>query len=102
MPVWKNCSAEEFKSEERRACEVKIGDDSTIALSYRERDGELITYEGKEVGPGHYKLRANDGGTADLHRAPDTDWLEGYWLDPNGEEGMWRIELSDEPSQNSN
>ena len=71
-------------------CTVRIDDDA-IVVEY-DNDG-LCQYVGANDGSGHFELRLLGGdGRATLHRFPDANVLEGYWLE-DGERGMWRIHL---------
>jgi len=92
MPVFKNCEMTMFSAdgEWSHPCEVRIGSGS-IAVSY-EDDGPVV-YEGPELEPGHFKLKAVNG-RATLHRITDDDILEGSWFE-GGYQGMWRIQLDD-------
>lgn len=57
--------------------------------------GRNLSYGGKEVSPGFFKLRADHGGYATLHRRPDIpELLEGSWTEtaPRGN-GMWMLLL---------
>jgi hypothetical protein len=75
-------------------CEVRISGNK-IWISY-EGDGGPVLYEGDEKSPGHFKLFCNSQkGRATLHRFPDDDILEGFWIE-SGYQGMWRIQLIDE------
>ena len=93
MARWKNCRTESFYRDDESSCEVRING-SEIVVSYRD-DSRWITYRGNEVAPGHFELSSDHGGKATLHRSPDSDWLEGFWIE-SPEEGMWRIELGEE------
>ena len=98
MPtVWKNATTQIFYPEQQSSCEVRIAN-SEIVVSYRV-GARLINYEGREVAPGHFELTApRIRGSATLHRSPESDWLEGHWIE--GEiEGMWRIHISEENSK---
>ena len=76
-------------------CEVRISS-GEIAVSY---DGDTgpVTYSGKEVAPGHFKLEVVQPvrGRATLHQMPGDSVLEGWWIE-EGEQGMWRIDLNEE------
>ncbi len=75
-------------------CKVRISDGS-IAVSYDEEGVGVITYEGPEVEPGHFRLNAPAvDGQATLHRFQNSNVLEGWWHQ-GGARGMWRITLSD-------
>ena len=97
MPVYKNSKADVYYAEgvdHAEACQVRIGEDGSIALSYQGDEGPVV-YEGTEVGSGHYALKAASvNGEVTLHRVPNEDVLEGWWLE-GGYEGMWRIELEE-------
>lgn len=101
MSIWRNCKASIFYSdgtatEHNRNYQVRIEGDF-IVVSYESNGNHTntwVSYEGNDVGHGHYKLIAkhkNDG-FATLHIMPDDDFLEGYWTQEN-QTGMWRIEL---------
>lgn len=76
-------------------CDIRITGEE-IVVCY-EDDGP-IEYRGKDLGGGHYILACPEvGGKATLHRAPDSLFLEGFWLE-SGAQGMWRIELSESGS----
>ncbi len=93
MTTWKNCPLETYWPDESNACEVRISGPE-IVVSYRE-DGRWMIYKGREIAPGHYELScAENGGTATIHRSGDSEWLEGFWIE-EGNEGMWRIQLSE-------
>jgi hypothetical protein len=100
--LWPNASVEVYWPTgglQRSQCQVRI-DDAVITVSYRE-DGGLVSYSGQEEAPGHFKLTCpspEKKGRATLHRFPDDDYLEGYWIEilPDGRvQGMWRIFLGD-------
>jgi hypothetical protein len=98
MTLWKHSMMESYHAsgEEKTdtTCEVRI-DGEKIVVSYDDDDGPSI-YEGKQVAPGHFQLTLpRKKGRATLHRAPDSEFLEGHWIE-SGYEGMWRIQLSDE------
>jgi hypothetical protein len=74
-------------------CEVTIGD-GQISVKYEWEPGQLQTYQGPEVGDGHFNLTAMvDEGKASLHRFPNGRILDGWWTE-EGNEGMWRIVLN--------
>ena len=95
--VWKNATTQIFFSEQESSCEVRIVK-SEIVVSYRV-GARLVSYEGREVAPGHFELTAPKiRGRATLHRAPNSDWLEGHWVE--GEvEGMWRLHIGEKKSK---
>jgi hypothetical protein len=94
MPTFKNSSMDTFLQGEQSTCEVQLST-SEIVVTYDDGQGP-ITYKGREVGPGHFMLESQEtGGKGSLHRIPNTEWLEGSWIE--GErEGMWRIKLSEQ------
>ena len=72
-------------------CEVRM-DGETIVV-----DGGDWMYEGREQGPGHYRLESrgrngNLDGTATLHRFDGASRLVGDWVEGR-ESGTWRIDL---------
>ena len=72
-------------------------DGSVISVSY-DVDGYLVTYKGKEIEPGHYRLWCRDpeiDGEATLHAFAGSRILEGFWLEraSGWGEGMWRVRL---------
>jgi hypothetical protein len=76
--------------------EIVIGG-SLISVSY-DASGYLVTYKGKEVEPGHYRLWCRDpeiDGEATLHAFAGSKILEGFWLEraSGSGEGMWRVRL---------
>jgi hypothetical protein len=101
MPVWRHCYMSSFHAtaDEKTeiGCEVRIVG-KTIAVSYDDEaeDGPSV-YEGSETSPCHFKLELpRKKGRAALHQAPGSDFLEGFWIESRYE-GMWRIQLNDEP-----
>jgi hypothetical protein len=97
MPVYRNSKADMYYAdgvERNEPCEVRIGEDGSIAVSSQAEDGPQV-YEGKEINSGHFTLEcARKRGRATLHRVPGENVLEGWWLE-GGEEGMFRIELDE-------
>jgi hypothetical protein len=94
--VWKHsvmtsyCEGEVYED----SCEVRMAP-GKIWVSYRTEEGPTL-YEGEETAPGHYKLLSPaQNGRASLHRFPEDDILEGFWIEM-GFQGMWRIQLIDE------
>jgi hypothetical protein len=93
MSTWKNSSADTYTKGEQFACEVRITT-FEIVVSYETGQG-AVTYQGKEVAPGHFELTCEEiDGKASLHRSPDGEWLEGWWSEGQ-DEGMWRIRLGE-------
>lgn len=96
MPIWKKASAETYFADGEMtdtACEVRI-ERGEIVVSYDDDDGPVL-YRGNEEGAGHFKLSAPERkGSATLHRMPDTDVLNGFWVE-GGWQGMWRIHLGE-------
>lgn len=85
------------EEKETYQCEIQLIDD-VLHLTQKFDDGDHLYYKGREVGPGHYQLVAEDAeGTSSgsLHRFPDGMIFEGYWVakfsDRSRDEGMWRI-----------
>lgn len=78
---------------EEYECEVKINN-KNILISYLGENGMPVVWTGNDdSASGHYTLTCPSvAGKATLHRAPNTDRLEGSWLE-SGYMGMWRIEL---------
>ncbi|QLP98560.1 MAG: hypothetical protein HZY79_15855 [Rhodoblastus sp.] len=74
-------------------CEVRLDGDEII-ISYEE-NGCHCLYKGRDVGHGHFELNCTEnGGKATLHRFPDGDHLDGFWVQ-DGYQGMWRIHLDE-------
>ena len=97
MKLWKHSTMTTFygdgRAEGRSDCQVRLGD-GRVAVLYDIEGGEH-SYEGPEIGQGHFHLRAAaPDGEATLHCFPDSKILEGWWLE-DGVVGMWRIELDD-------
>jgi hypothetical protein len=93
MPVYRNSQMDTYEGSRMYSstCDVNIHEGS-IAVSYRD-EGRFVVYEGTQIAPGHFELgTAATGGRATLHQGPNSDVLEGWWLE-GGYEGMWRIEL---------
>lgn len=77
-------------------CQVRI-DNGRIEVIYEGDTGGEEVYEGTEDGDGHFKLEKRNGdGKANLHQFQNGKILDGWWSE-EGDEGMWRIHLSDEP-----
>ncbi|MBC2770899.1 hypothetical protein [Pusillimonas minor] len=71
-------------------CDVRI-DGEEIVVQY-DSDGPVL-YIGKDLGYGHYLVESfEEKGKASLHRAPNSQFMEGFWIE-DGIRGMWRIEL---------
>jgi hypothetical protein len=96
MIVYRNSKLHSYESDglyEPLPCEVRIGE-GMIAVSYQ-GEGGLVLYEGREEGPGHFRLAAQGvNGRATLHRFENDNVLDGWWLE-DSYEGMWRIELNE-------
>lgn len=96
MTLYKNATYDNYRSEgmfTNLACEVVLRP-KELVVSYYE-DGQHFVYRGPETGAGHYLLHCvQNGGKAEMHHMPDTDYINGWWHE-NGEEGMWRIFLDD-------
>ena len=95
MTLYRKSSMEMFSTDGQwsHPCEVRI-DGRHIAVSYKD-NGIIILYEGPELEPGHFELRAKGVvGKATLHRFANDEMLDGWWLE-NGNEGMWRISLDE-------
>ena len=79
-------------ADEDYSCAVKITDEE-ILVEYKDEDGALVQYRGKNNGTGHFELSAPEfDGKATLHMFPDSQLLEGSWIE-GGVRGMWRIKL---------
>lgn len=97
MQVWSKCTAEVLYYDAEPAVTNEEGyivrlSDETIEVAYDDDDGP-VCYRGKNKGDGHFSLSAPEReGKASLHRFPDSNFLEGYWLE-GGVRGMWRISL---------
>lgn len=97
--IWKNCKADFFYQDGRPAYlqdpgyDVRI-DDDLIVVSYEDEGGHVV-YRGANNGDGHFELSAPErSGSATLHRLPDSDVLEGAWIE-DGVRGMWAIFLDE-------
>ena len=98
MTVYKNCLMTGYDAEpgvEETECEVNINEDKIVVSYFYEETKSPINYIGKASGDGHYLLECQIvKGQATLHRFPNGNILEGFWVE-DGYEGMWRIELND-------
>ena len=75
-------------------CKVRI-DEEMLVIEYL-NESEQCAYRGHSSGQGHYRLQGvHTKADATLHRFADAKILEGFWAE-NGEQGMWRIRLSDD------
>lgn len=98
MTIWKNCTCDIYYRDEGAVLndpgyEVRL-DANELVISY-EGERSWINYKGKDLGGGHYALTADKvDGRAMLHRAPDSEIIEGCW-EENGCFGMWRFYLND-------
>jgi len=76
-------------------CEVRLGDDGHLVISYQEEDSGHVVYEG-DGDLGHFELTCtsppNKNGWATLHHLDDSSELEGMWTE-NGNRGFWVISL---------
>lgn len=96
MAIWKNCSADIFYQYDAPELkdpgyQVRIDGDEMV-ISY-EGDRGWVNYQGKDLGGGHYELRAPEvDGRALMHRVPGAEIIEGCWQE-NGWSGMWRVRL---------
>ncbi len=96
MPEWTNCTVDIYY--ENRPADiddegyiVRLSDE-TIEVAYDDDDGPVV-YRGKNKGDGHFDLLAPERqGHASLHQFPDSNFLEGYWVEDDVN-GMWRIKL---------
>lgn len=72
-------------------CQLRVDGDE-ISVTYEEDDGSIAEYKGSDLGSGHYALTYTGYPEckATLHKRPNEDMLEGWWLE-DGEEGMWQI-----------
>lgn len=96
--LWKNSVVHTYYGDDNTMdtdhCEVTIGD-GRMSVRYEYEPGKFQTYDGPEVGEGHFNLIAKvDEGKASLHRIPHSRILEGWWAE-DGNEGMWRIILNE-------
>jgi hypothetical protein len=98
VPIWKDAEIESYFADETPSecspCEVRInaGD---IVVSMRT---DKAVWRGYEISTGHYQLTTQTGNRAVLHRSPDSDTLEGYWV-ADGWIGMCRIDLNDDETE---
>ena len=96
METWDQSQADFFGTgDPDRRCPAKVtlnGTTLQVVVVWR---GERLSYGGEEVSPGFFKLRADHGGTATLHRRPDNaDLLEGTWTETAPRDsGMWSLLL---------
>lgn len=96
MTIWKNCTVDiYYRADEPElndpGYEVRITEDEMV-ISYEGEHG-WVNYAGRNLGGGHYALAAPEvHGRAMLHRAPDSEILNGVW-DEDGASGMWRVYL---------
>ncbi len=96
MALWKNCTADIYYHDDAPELkdpgyQVRIDGDEMV-ISYK-GDRGWVNYQGKDLGGGHYELRAPDvDGRALMRRAPDAEIIEGCWQE-NGWSGMWRVRL---------
>ena len=96
MTLWKNCRADIYYFNDKPdlndpGYEVRITDDEMV-VSY-EGDTGWVNYQGKDMGGGHFALSCTEvDGRSLLHRAPESEIVEGNWVE-NGCHGMWRIYL---------
>lgn len=97
MKIWKNCIADILYYSSDSATMRNEGyivslSDNDIKVAYDDERG-AVCYHGKHHGDGHFELTAPErDGRASLHRFPNSNYMEGYWLE-NNVQGMWRIEL---------
>jgi hypothetical protein len=94
--LWLNCEMTTLfyvgSAEEKYPCVVKI-EESSILVEYVTPTQMTIQYTGKDMGNGHFTLEAPSvNGSASLHRFPDSQYLEGSWIE-SGQKGMWKIVL---------
>lgn len=74
-------------------CEVQLGSNSEIEVTYQTDSDGVVSYEGMEQDEGHYQLESTSpDGRATLHRFSGGLILDGYW-EAGVERGMWRITL---------
>jgi hypothetical protein len=74
-------------------CEVRLGENGEIEVTYQCGSDGIVSYEGMEQDEGHYRLEGTaPDGRATFHRFSGGLILEGYW-EAGGERGMWRIAL---------
>ncbi len=77
-----------------KRCDFQFSDDG-IRIRYRQ-NGMMVTYAGREVSEGHFRLEADViSGRATLHRfASDTEF-EGA-LAEGDQTGLWSISVSEQ------
>jgi len=98
MTTWKNCRADLYYADEGAQLndpgyEVRILD-AEMVISYEGETG-WVNYAGRDMGGGHFALHSPEvDGRAMLHRAPDSEIIEGNWSE-DGCHGMWRLHLID-------
>ena len=96
MTIWKNCTADIYYQDDAPELkdpgyQVRIDGDEMV-ISYEGKRG-WVNYQGKDLGGGHYELRALEvDGRALMHRAPGAEIIEGCWQE-SGWNGMWRVRL---------
>jgi hypothetical protein len=73
-----------------RSCDVRISPE-LIRVDYSE-DGRSLSYCGKNLGDGHFKLENVDKGQATLHWEPENKCFIGFWVE-DGSEGFWKISV---------
>ncbi len=97
MTTWNHCTADLLYYDKTPADMNDEGyivrlTDETIEVAYDDAAGH-VCYRGKNNGDGHFDLTAPErNGKASLHCFPDSQLMEGYWLE-DGLQGMWRILL---------
>lgn len=103
MARWENCKADIYYQDGTEATlgdagyDVRI-DENEIVVSYKDEDGHVV-YKGVNNGNGHYELVAPErSGHVTLHQLPDSDALEGSWVE-DGQRGMWIIYLDEAESK---
>lgn len=99
MTLWPNAKMDVYRGDGAsygQRCQVRIEEDGTIVLTYEDEEynNSSIEWKGGKIGDGHFELSfARGSGKGTLHRTPDDEYLEGFWIE-DGQEGMWRIDLN--------
>lgn len=97
---WDNSTQEAFYTDSKLAdrknwrCSVRLGNGS-IEVSYKDTEGRVILYTGRQIAVGHFELTAPSptNGWASLYRFNGGRFLEGYWYEGDVH-GLWRISLA--------
>ena len=87
MPTWKNCTCDIYYRDEGSELnapgyEICINGDQ-LTISFQGTQGR-IAYRGSDLGGGHYELTTDlIEGRASVHRAPNSEVIEGSLLNCN-------------------